>query len=104
MTDPKELVLDVKTVAQIVSRLATSKSPRTVKDAMSISELRALADAALAGIKMIPSQAKPNGLTDEGRMIQQLEADVAMLTLRLGEANARVVELEEKIAKSETGR
>jgi hypothetical protein len=98
--EKKALVIDVKAVCQIIVRLSTSKSPRTVKDAMTVSELRALADCAAAWIKSIPSTPKPNGLTDEGRVIVQLEADVAHTYLRLEEALARVEELEKKIAKS----
>lgn len=96
MTEP--LIIDVKMVAQVVTRIATAKSVRTVKDAMTITELRMLADAALAGIKTVTATAKPNGLTDEGRVIAMLEADVARAHLDVHEAQAKVTELEEKIA------
>lgn len=96
--DVKHVVVDVQMVAQLIVRVAKAKSPRTVKDAMTVTELRALADAALLGIKSIPSSAKPNGLTDEGRIIHLLEADIAHTHLRLEEAIARVTELEEKLA------
>lgn len=102
--EKKALVIDVKTVCQIIVRFTNSKSPRTVKDAMTTSELRSLCDAAAAWVKTIPTTAKPNGLTDEGKIIVALEADVAHTTLRLEEALARVDELEKKIAKQEQER
>jgi len=92
--DVKELVLDVKMVSQLVVKIFAAKNKRTVKDAMTITELRCLADAAVVGIRKIPASRKPNGLTDEGQIISQLEADLAHTNLRLEEALARIDELE----------
>lgn len=95
--ETKNLVLDVKMVSATIVRIATTKSLRSVRDSMTTTELKALADAALAGIKNVPVPAKPNGLTTEGRIIATLEADLAVAHLATHEALAKVAELEEKI-------
>ena len=102
--ETKNLVLDVKMVSETIVRIAKAKSIRSVRDSMTTTELKALADAALAGIKNVPVPAKPNGLTTEGRIIATLEADVAVAHVALQEAQAKIAELEEKIAAIEGGR
>ena len=92
LADKSEVVVDVHEVAKTL--VAISTNPRRALAHMTVHELRALADAARAGLRIAPVSTKPNGLTTATHTIALLEVDVAELRRQLEAANEKVAELE----------